>query len=83
MLEDRCVSSLNMIKGIYGDEYEKFHSEQWVNVYANECDRAVYYATTQVKHLKELDDLDEFLMEPITEEGELMTVTEAMAKNES
>ena len=65
------------IKGIYGDESHLFSPKQWVNVYVNQCDRAVYYCTTQVKYLKDIDDIEDFLLEPVTEDGDLMTVTEA------
>ena len=67
------------IKGIYGDESHLFSPEQWINVYVNQCDRAIYYLTTQVKYLKDENnyELDEFLLEPITEDDEIMTVEEA------
>ena len=67
------------IKGIYGDESHLFSPEQWINVYVNQCDRAIYYETTQVKYLKDENnyELDEFLLEPITEDDEIMTVEEA------
>ena len=68
------------IKGIYGDESHLFSPEQWINVYVNQCDRAIYYLTTQVKYLKDENnyELDEFLLEPITEDDEIMSVAEAM-----
>ena len=68
------------IKGIYGDEAHLFSPEQWVNIYINQCDRAIYYETTQVKYLKDENnyELDEFLLEPITEDDEIMSVAEAM-----
>ena len=68
------------IKGIYGDEAHLFSGEQWINVYINQCDRAIYYLTTQVKYLKDENnyELDEFLLEPITEDDEIMSVAEAM-----
>ena len=68
------------IKGIYGDESHLFSPEQWINVYVNQCDRAIYYETTQVKYLKDENnyELDEFLLEPITEDDEIMSVAEAM-----
>jgi hypothetical protein len=70
----------SLIKGIYGDESHLFSPEQWVNVYVNQCDRAVYYSTTQVKYLKQEPDydLEDFLLEPVTEDGEVMSVKEAM-----
>lgn len=66
------------IKGIYGDESHLFSPEQWVNVYVNQCDRAIYYMSCQVEDLKYYDDHEDFLLEPTTEDGELMTVAEAM-----
>jgi hypothetical protein len=68
-----------MVKGIYGDEYQQFKDEQWVNVYRRDCtDRAIYYATMQIDDLKWRDDpLEDFLLEPVTEDGEVMSVEEA------
>jgi hypothetical protein len=67
-----------MIGGIYGDEYKQFHPEQWVNVYKRDCiDRAIYYATMQIDDLKWREDLEDFLLEPITETGDVMSVEEA------
>jgi hypothetical protein len=69
----------SVIKGIYGDEAHLFSLEQWVNVYINQCDRAIYYSTTQVKYLEHQPDydLEDFLLEPIREDGEVMSVAEA------
>ena len=70
----------HMVKGIYGDEYKQFKGDQWVNVYRRDCmDRAIYYATMQIDDLKweEDEDLEDFLLEPITEDGEVMSVEEA------
>ncbi|TYQ29187.1 hypothetical protein PseudUWO311_03395 [Pseudanabaena sp. UWO311] len=68
-----------MIKGIYGDEYQQFQPEQWVNVYRRDsCDRAIYYATMQIDDLKWRDEpLEDFLLEPVTEMGDVMSVEEA------
>jgi len=67
------------IKGIYGDEAHLFSPEQWVNVYVNQCDRAIFYASMQVKHLESESnyDLEDFLLEPTNEYGEVMSVKEA------
>ncbi|MCA6521756.1 MAG: hypothetical protein IM596_07855 [Pseudanabaena sp. M051S1SP2A07QC] len=67
------------IKGIYGDECHLFSPEQWCNVYVNQCELP-YYSTTQVKYLEHQPDydLEDFLLEPINEDGELITVAEAM-----
>jgi hypothetical protein len=65
------------IRGVYGDELHLFSPKQWVNVYVNQCDRAIYYMSCQVEDLKDDDDLDEFLLEPTNEHGEIMTVAEA------
>jgi hypothetical protein len=67
-----------MIGGIYGDEYQQFNRDQWVNVYRRDsCDRAIYYATMQIDDLKWREDLEDFLLEPVTEMGEVMSVEEA------
>ncbi len=65
------------IKGIYGDESHLFSPKQWVNVYVNQCDRAIYYMTCQLEDLENNDELEEFLLEPINEDGEIMSVAEA------
>ncbi|MFM7885676.1 MAG: hypothetical protein ACKPCM_03070 [Pseudanabaena sp.] len=67
-----------MIKGIYGDECHLFSPKQWVNVYVNQCDRAVYYMTCQVEDLKDHPELEEFLLELTNEHGEVMPVKEAL-----
>jgi len=68
-----------MIKGIYGNECHLFSSGQWVNVYVDQCNRAIYYCTCQVKDLESCDDdYDDFLLEPVTEKGDLMNVKEAI-----
>ena len=65
------------IKGIYGDESHLFSLEQWVNVYElSEGDRAIYYASMKVKDLGELKNED-YGLEPVTEHGEVMSVSEA------
>ncbi|WP_434683990.1 hypothetical protein [Pseudanabaena minima] len=67
-----------MVKGIYGDEYKQFKGDQWVNVYRRDCmDRAIYYATMQIDDLKCREDLEDFLLEPVTEMGDVMSVEEA------
>ena len=75
----KLLMDFSVIKGIYGDESHLFSPKQWVNVYVNQCDRAVYYCTTQVKYLKQEPDydLEDFLLEPTTEEGEIMSIDEA------
>lgn len=67
-----------MIGGIYGDEYQQFNRDQWVNVYRRDsCDRAIYYATMQIDDLKWRENLEDFLLEPVTEMGDVMSVEEA------
>jgi hypothetical protein len=65
------------ISGIYGDEAHLFGPKQWVNVYTNQCDHAIFYMSCQVEDLKYNDDLEDFLLEPINEDGEIMPVAEA------
>ena len=66
------------IRGIYSDEAHLFSPKQWVNVYVNECDRAMYYMTCQVEDLKNCDeDIEDFLLEPINDDGKLMSVAGA------
>lgn len=73
----KLLMEVALIKGIYGDESHLFSPKQWVNVYVNQGDHAIYYMTCQVEDLKDNDDLDEFLLEPTNGDGELMTVAEA------
>lgn len=75
----KLLMEFSVIKGIYGDEAHLFSPEQWVNLYINQCDRAIYYSTTQVKYVAAQPDydLEDFLLEPTTEDGEIMTIAEA------
>lgn len=68
-----------MIKGIYADEADKLHPEQWVNVYQIDvCGRATYYDSCQVKEL-DLDYPEEYGLEPTDEYGNLMSLKEAFS----
>ncbi len=68
-----------MIKGIYADEAHKLHPDQWVNVYEIDvCGRAVFYCSCQVKEL-DLDDPEEYGLEPTDEYGNLMSLKEAFS----
>jgi len=75
----KLLMEVALIKGIYGDESHLFSPEQWVNLYVNQCDRAIYYSTTQVKYVAAQPDydLEDFLLEPTTGDGEIMTIAEA------
>lgn len=67
-----------MIKGIYADEADKLHPEQWVNVYQIDVtDGAIYHSSCQVKELN-LDDSEEYGLEPTDEDGNLMSVKQAL-----
>ncbi len=76
----KLLMEFSVIKGIYSDESHLFSREQWVNVYVIQCDRAIYYSTTQIKYLEDEPnyDLEDFLLEPITEDGDLISVAEAI-----
>jgi hypothetical protein len=68
-----------MIKGIYADEADKLHPEQWVNVYQIDvCGRATFYCSCQVKEL-DLDDPEEYGLEPIDEDGNLISLKKAFS----
>lgn len=72
-----------MIKGIYADEADKLHPEQWVNVYEIDvCGRAIYHSSCQVKDLN-LDEPEEYGLEPTDEDGNLMSVKEAFFLDKS
>jgi hypothetical protein len=67
------------IKGIYADESERFHPEQWVNVYELDvCGRTVFYCSCQVKDL-DLDDEEEYGLEPTDADGNVISVKTALA----
>ena len=67
-----------MIKGIYADEADKLYPEQWVNVYKIDvCGRAIYHSSCQVKEL-DLDDPEEYGLEPTDEDANLMSLFDAL-----
>lgn len=52
-----------MIKGIYADEADQLHPEQWVNVYHIDfMGKAIFHSSCQVKEL-DLDDSEEYGLE--------------------
>ncbi len=68
-----------MIKGIYADEADKLHPEQWVNVYEIDVTgRAIFHSSCQVKEL-DLDDPEEYGLEPTDEYGNLISLKEAFS----
>lgn len=72
-----------MIKGIYAEFAEQLNPEQWVNVYEIDvCGRAVFYCSCQVKEL-DLDDPEEYGLEPTDSDGNLMSVKEAFFLDKS
>jgi hypothetical protein len=68
-----------MIKGIWADEANQFHPEQWVNVYEISPLGAIYYSSCQVKHL-DLEELGgwDYGIEPTDEDGNVMSMTAAL-----
>ena len=67
-----------MIKGIYADEADKLHPEQWVNVYQiDSTGRAIFHSSCQVKEL-DLDEPGEYGLEPTDEYGNLMSVKQVL-----
>lgn len=70
-----------MIKGIYADEADKLDPEQWVNVYHLDfLGKAIYHSSCQVKELN-LDEPEEYGLEPTDEYGNLMSLKEAFSMN--
>ncbi len=64
------------IKGIYADEADKLDPEQWVNVYRiDSAGEASYDGYCQVKDLK-LDYPEEYGLELVDENGNLMRTYE-------
>lgn len=67
-----------MIKGIYADEADKLYPKQWVNVYHIDfMERAIYHSSCQVKELN-LEYPEEYGLEPIDEDGNLMPLKEVI-----
>jgi hypothetical protein len=63
-----------VIKGIYADEADKLHPEQWVNVYHLDfMGRAIFHSSCQVKDLN-LDEPEEYGLELTDEDGNWMSV---------
>jgi len=71
-----------MIHGIWGDEADRFHPEQCVNVWlVHVWQAAEFYCSAQVKDLPELmADHDEYGLEPIDEDGTVIAVVEAVQR---
>ncbi len=72
-----------MIKGIWGDEAYRFKPEQWINVWLiDEHNQANYFGCCQVRNLlNTIGDsapIDEFGLEPIDPDGNLIPVEEAL-----
>lgn len=58
-----------MIKGIYADEADRLHPEQWVNIYhVDFMGEAIFHSSCQVKDLN-LDDPEEYGLELTDENG--------------
>lgn len=74
-----------MIHGIWSDEADRFHPDQWVNVWlVHACQTSEFYCSAQVKDLPELmADHDEYGLEPTDEDGTVMTVSEAVRRKNS
>ncbi|MCA1992294.1 MAG: hypothetical protein LDL41_09670 [Coleofasciculus sp. S288] len=75
-----------MSESITLDEWKKFHPEQWVKLYgivSNHCD---YIITCQVYQLEvvlgsaQRGWWDGYLLEPVDEEEQPMTVEEALSR---
>jgi hypothetical protein len=78
-----------LIKGIYADEWQKFHPDQFVNVwwFAHYDGRKLeFYCDGRAADVPLMlggEDLEDFVLEPVTDLGETMTVADAIArKNE-
>jgi hypothetical protein len=67
-----------MINVIYQLRLHKLHPEQWVNVYHIDfMGEAIFHSSCQVKDLN-LDDEEEYGLEPIDEDGNLMSVKDVV-----
>ena len=61
-----------MIKGIYADEADRLHPEQWVNIYHQGfMGEAIFHSSCQVKDLN-LDEPEEYGLELTDSYGNLI-----------
>ncbi len=71
------------IKGIYASEWEKFHPQQFVNIWTFEFDnRLVFWGTATTSDIPQDladQDLDDFVLEPTDEIGNSISLAEAIA----
>jgi hypothetical protein len=73
-----------MIQGIWLDEAEKFHPEQWVNVYEVSAVGVIYSCSCQVADLNKLSEgFWEYGLEPTDENGNPISVKAAIARKNS
>lgn len=72
------------INGVPAEEAYRFHPEQWVNLWLfqyNGSNDVSFYCCSQVWNLAEAIgdyDIDEFVLEPVTEDGEEMSLQQAI-----
>lgn len=75
------------VHGIYASEWEKFHPEQFVSVWQfQDYIRLNFYGTADASQIPEYladEDLDDFVLEPIKEEGEAILLADAISRGQT
>jgi len=70
------------VHGIYASEWEKFHPEQFVNIWQfQDYIRLNIWGTSKTLCIPEYladEDLDDFVLEPIDDEGNAIPLKEAL-----
>ena len=72
------------IYGLYADEWPKFHPDQFVNIWQfDHCNGLEFYGDGKAGDVPLIlggEALESFVLEPVTELGEAMTVADAIAR---
>ena len=71
------------IKGIYATEWQKFQPDQFVNIWqVSYEDKLNFYCEGKSSDIGEIlsdKDLEDFVLEPVDEEGNVMPLAQAIA----
>jgi hypothetical protein len=72
------------ICGLYADEWQKFHPDQFVNIWQfDHCNGLEFYGDGKAGDVPAIlggEDLGDFALEPVNDLGETMTVADAIAR---
>jgi hypothetical protein len=74
------------IRGIYGDEWQKFHPDQFVCIWQFDCSNGLeYYCDGKAGDIPVIlggESLEDFVLEPVNDMGEAMTMADAIERKE-